>query len=207
MERLGVGPDALLAANPRLIYTRLTGWGQTGPLAQTAGHDLTYLAISGSLFSLGQDPDRPHFPTNLVGDFGGGSTYLVLGILAALLEARTTGEGQVVDAAIVDGVAHLNAMYAAHLAGGLAQDRRDANLLGGGAPYYDLYETADGRHLAVGALEPQFYAALLDGLGLRDTAPDRDDPALWPELRALFEETVRGRTLSEWAVVLAGTEA
>jgi alpha-methylacyl-CoA racemase len=206
-ERLGLGPDACLARNPRLVYGRMTGWGQTGPLAQTAGHDLTYLAVGGSLYGWGQDPARPHFPANVVGDFGGGSTYLVVGVLAALLEARTSGQGQVVDAAIVDGVAHLNAMYAAHLAGGLAQDRRDVNLLGGGAPYYDVYETADGRHLAIGALEPQFYEALVDGLGIRETAPDRNDVAAWPALRELIAETVRGRPLAEWAEVFDGTDA
>ena len=182
-ERLGLGPDDCLARNPRLVYGRMTGWGQTGPLAQTAGHDLTYLAVAGTLYGLGQEPARPHFPANLLGDFGGGSTYLVVGILAALVQARVSGQGQVVDAAIVDGVAHLNAMYAGHLAAGLAQDRRDVNLLGGGAPYYDVYETADGRHLAVAALEPQFYEALVDGLGIRDRAPDRDDLEQWPALR------------------------
>jgi alpha-methylacyl-CoA racemase len=206
-ERLGLGPDDCLARNPRLVYGRMTGWGQTGPLAPTAGHDLDYLAVAGALFGMGQVPDRPQFPSNLVGDFGGGSTYLVVGVLAALLEARTTGQGQVVDAAIVDGVAHLNAMYAAHLAGGLAQERRGANLLDGGAPYYDLYETADGRHLAVAALEARFYDELVDGLGIRGAAPDRDDLSSWPALRALVAETVRGRTLAEWTMVFAGTDA
>ena len=138
----------------------MTGWGQDGPLAQAAGHDMNYISIAGALHGLGQDPDRPHFPTNLLGDFGGGSTYLVIGVLAALLEARASGQGQVVDAAIVDGTAHLSAMFAGMLAGGFAHERRAANLLDGGAPYYDVYETADGRHMSVGALEPQFYAEL-----------------------------------------------
>jgi alpha-methylacyl-CoA racemase len=206
-ERLGLGPGNCLARNPRLVYGRMTGWGQTGPLAGTAGHDIDYLAVAGVLHGLGQDAARPHFPTNLLGDFGGGSTYLVIGLLAALLEARVSGQGQVVDAAIVDGVAHLNAMGAGHLAAGLASERRASGLIDGGAPFYDVYETADGRHLAVGALEPQFYDALLDGLGLRETAPDRDDAANHPALRELIASTVRSRTLAEWTEVFDGTDA
>ncbi|HEX4472453.1 MAG TPA: CaiB/BaiF CoA-transferase family protein [Nocardioides sp.] len=206
-ERLGLGPDVCLARNPRLVYGRMTGWGQTGPLARTAGHDLGYIAITGALFGLGQDRTRPHFPTNLVGDFGGGSTYLVIGILAALLEARVSGEGQVVDAAIVDGTAHLNSMATGLLAGGLMREERAVNLLDGGVPYYDLYETADGMHLAVGALEPQFYDALVTGLGIADSAPDRDDPAHHPELRRIIAERVRSRTQAEWVEVFADTDA
>ncbi len=206
-ERLGLGPDDCLARNPRLVYGRMTGWGQTGPLAPTAGHDLGYIAITGALFGLGQDKSRPHFPTNLVGDFGGGSTYLVIGILAALLEARVSGEGQVVDAAIVDGTAHLNSMTTAFLAGGLLREERASNLLDGGAPFYDLYETADGRHLAIGALEPQFYAELVAGLGIADSAPDRDDPAHHDELRRLIAQAVRSRTQAEWVQVFDGTDA
>jgi alpha-methylacyl-CoA racemase len=151
-ERLGLGPEECLARNPRLVYGRMTGWGQDGPLATTAGHDLGYIAVTGALQGMGQDRARPHFPGNLVGDFGGGSTYLVIGILAALLEARVSGQGQVIDAAIVDGTAHLNSMATGFLAGGLYREERAANLLDGGAPFYDVYETADGRHLAVGAL-------------------------------------------------------
>jgi alpha-methylacyl-CoA racemase len=165
------------------------------------------VAITGVLAGLGQDPRRPHFPTNLLGDFGGGSTYLVIGVLAALLEARLSGRGQVVDAAIVDGVAHLNAMGSSFLASGLATERRAANLLDGGAPFYDLYETADGGHLAIAALEPQFYDVLVEGLGIRDGAPDRDDPANHPALRELIGSTVRGRTLAEWTAVFDGTDA
>jgi alpha-methylacyl-CoA racemase len=206
-ERLGLGPDECLARNPRLVYGRMTGWGQDGPLALTAGHDLGYIAITGALFGLGQDRSRPHFPTNLVGDFGGGSTYLVIGILAALLEARLSGEGQVVDAAIVDGTAHLNSMATGFLAAGLLQEQRASNLLDGGAPFYDLYETADGKHLAVGALEPQFYDALVAGLGIADTAPDRDDLANHPALRRLIADTVRERTQAEWVEVFEGTDA
>src|SRR3954469_8464021 len=180
-ERLRLGPDECLARSPGLVYGRMTGWGQTGPLARTAGHDLGYVAITGALFGQGQDRDRPHFPANLVGDFGGGSTYLVIGVLAALLEARLSGEGQVVDAAIVDGTAHLNAMATGFLAGGLYREERASNLLDGGAPFYDVYETEAGRHLAVGALEPQFYDELVRLLGIAETAPDRNDPANHPE--------------------------
>jgi alpha-methylacyl-CoA racemase len=206
-ERLGLGPRECLARNPRLVYGRMTGWGQDGPLAPTAGHDLNYIAIAGALHGLGQTPDRPQFPTNLVGDFGGGSTYLVIGVLAALLESRVSGEGQVVDAAIVDGTAHLSAMFASMLAGGWAQERRAANLLDGGAPFYDVYETADGRHMSVGALEPQFYAALLEGLGLGEDVPDRNDPAQWPALRETLAARFKERTQAEWAAVFDGTDA
>ena len=206
-ERLGLGPDECLTRNPRLVYGRMTGWGQDGPLATTAGHDLGYIAITGALHGLGQDPSRPHFPTNLVGDFGGGSTYLVIGILAALLESQLSGQGQVVDAAIVDGTAHLNSMATAFLAGGLLREQRASNLLDGGAPYYDLYETADGRHLAIGALEPQFYDELLAGLGIAQAAPDRDDPENHPELRRLITDTVRSRTQADWVEIFAGTDA
>jgi alpha-methylacyl-CoA racemase len=206
-ERLGLGPDDCLTRNPRLVYGRMTGWGQEGPLAGTAGHDLTYLALSGALHHLGQDKARPHFPGNLLGDFGGGSTYLVIGILAALLEARVSGRGQVVDAAIVDGAAHLNTIGATMAAVGLAGEERASGLLDGGAPYYDLYETADGRHVAVGALEPQFYAELLDRLGIADTAPDRHDPARTQDLRDLMTATFRQRTQAEWAAVFETGDA
>ena len=206
-ERLGLGPDDCLARNPRLVYGRMTGWGQDGPLALTAGHDLGYIAITGALYGLGQDQSRPHFPTNLVGDFGGGSTYLVIGILAALLESRLSGQGQVVDAAIVDGTAHLNSMAAGLLADGLLREERASNLLDGGAPFYDLYETADGKHLAIGALEPQFYDDLVAGLGIAEAAPDRDDPANHAELRRLIADTVRSRTQADWVDVFVGTDA
>ncbi|MBO0846250.1 MAG: CoA transferase [Nocardioides sp.] len=206
-ERLGLGPDSCLARNPALVYGRMTGWGQTGPLATTAGHDLGYIAITGALFGMGQDRSRPHFPANLVGDFGGGSTYLVIGILAALLEARVSGHGQVVDAAIVDGTAHLNSMATGLLAGGLLREQRAANMLDGGAPFYDVYETADGKHLAVGALEPQFYDELVRLLGIADTAPDRNDPANHAELRRLIADGVRGRTQAEWVAVFDGSDA
>ena len=154
----------------------MTGWGQDGPLAPHAGHDIDYIAVAGALHGLGRAGGPPQFPHNLLGDFGGGSAYLVIGVLAALLEARASGHGQVVDAAIVDGTAHLNAMLAGLIAGGAWREERGTNLLDSGAPFYDVYETADGQHMAVGAIEPQFYAELLEGLGLVDTAPDRSDP-------------------------------
>ena len=205
-ERLGLGPDECMARNPRLVYGRMTGWGQQGPLAQTAGHDLNYVSLAGALHGLGQDPGRPQFPTNLLGDFGGGSTYLVIGVLAALLESRVSGEGQVVDAAIVDGTAHLSAMFASMLAGGFAHERRAANLLDGGAPFYDVYETADGRHVSVGALEPQFYAVLVERLAIPDL-PDRNDLAQWPALREAFTRRFKERTQAEWTETFDGTDA
>jgi alpha-methylacyl-CoA racemase len=206
-ERLGLGPDACLGRNPALVYGRMTGWGQDGPLATTAGHDLGYVAVTGALHAMGQDKSRPHFPGNLVGDFGGGSTYLVIGILAALLEARVSGRGQVVDAAIVDGTAHLNSMATGFLASGLYREERAANLLDGGAPFYDVYETADGRHLAVGALEPRFYDELVRLLDIAGTAPDRNDPANHPELRRVIAAAVRSRSQAEWVEVFDGSDA
>jgi len=167
---------------------------------------MNYISIAGALHGLGQDADRPQFPTNLLGDFGGGSTYLVIGVLAALLEARVSGQGQVVDAAIVDGTAHLSTMLAGMLASGFAQDRRAANLLDGGAPFYDVYETADGRHMSVGALEPQFYAVLVEKLKIPGL-PDRNDLARWPELKEAFTTRFRERTQAEWAEVFDGTDA
>jgi alpha-methylacyl-CoA racemase len=206
-ERLGIGPDECLARNPRLVYGRMTGWGQDGPLAQSAGHDMNYISIAGVLHGLGQDPGRPHFPTNLVGDFGGGSTYLVIGVLAALLEAKTSGQGLVVDAAIVDGAAHLNLMWASMIAGGFGQERRAGNLLDGGIPYYDIYETSDGKHMSVGALEPQFYAELVRRLGVADRVPERHDFDRLGELRSIFTETFKEKTQAEWAEIFGDSDA
>ncbi len=206
-ERLGLGPDECHDRNPALVYGRMTGWGQDGPLADRAGHDINYLALSGVLHGLGRAGGPPQFPQNLLGDFGGGSTYLVIGVLAALLEARGSGVGQVVDAAVIDGVAHLGTMLAGLLAGGLQTERRGTNLLDSGAPFYGVYETSDGEHMAVGALEPQFYAALLDGLELTVDVPDRDDPAQWPRLRALLAERFSQRTQQEWTARFATTDA
>jgi alpha-methylacyl-CoA racemase len=205
---MGVGPEECFARNPGLVYGRMTGWGQDGPLAQSAGHDMNYISVAGALFGLGQDPDRPHFPANLLGDFGGGSTYLVIGVLAALLEARTSGRGQVVDAAIVDGTANLNAMGAAFLAAGLPADRRVSGLLDGGVPWYDVYETADGRHMSVAPLESQFYAEFLRLLDLPDgSVPDRDDLGNLGELRRIFAARFKERTQAEWVEVFEGTDA
>jgi alpha-methylacyl-CoA racemase len=206
-ERIGIGPEDCLARNPRLVYGRMTGWGQNGPWASMAGHDMNYIAITGALFGLGQVKEKPQFPSNLVGDFGGGSTYLVIGVLAALLEARVSGQGQVVDAAIVDGTASLNAMGAAFLASGTFKEERVANLLDGGAPYYDIYETSDGKHMSVGALEPQFYEELVDLLGIREVAPDRYDLGRAEELRAVIADRFRERTQAEWAATFDGTDA
>ena len=210
VERLGVGPDVCLARNPRLVYARMTGWGQDGPWAHAAGHDMNYIAITGTLHGLGQVKEKPQFPGNLVGDFGGGSTYLVIGILAALLESKVSGKGQVVDAAIVDGTANLNAMTSAFLAGGGHREERAANLLDGGTPFYDIYETADGEHMSVGALEPQFYELLVDLLGIKESAPDvleRFDPARAAELRELLTARFKEKTREEWCAIFDGTDA
>lgn len=207
LERLGLGPDDCQARNPRLVYARMTGWGQAGPWSHAAGHDMNYIAITGALHGCGQDRSRPHFPVNLLGDFGGGSTYLVIGILAALLEARVSGQGQVIDAAIVDGTAHLNAMGATMYASGLQSETRAAGLLDGGVPYYDVYETSDGEHLSVGALEGPFYDELIDRLGLTGQVPDRSDPAQFDELREIFTATFKQRTQAQWSEIFDGTDA
>lgn len=205
LERLGLGPEDCWARNPRLVVGRMTGWGQEGLWSQVAGHDMNYIGISGALHGLGQDRDRPHFPSNLLGDFGGGSTYLVIGVLAALLEARVSGRGQVVDAAIVDGTAHLNAMGSTFAALGLDAGRRRSGLLDGGTPWYDLYETADGRHMSVGALEPQFWDELVARIGVE--LPDRDDPANLRAIRDALTVRFRERTQAEWCEVFDGTDA
>ncbi|MFJ5260231.1 CaiB/BaiF CoA transferase family protein [Streptomyces sp. NPDC088387] len=206
-ERLGVGPEACHARNPALVYGRMTGWGQDGPLAQSAGHDIAYLALTGTLGMIG-DPDRPPpVPANLLGDYAGGSLYLVVGVLAALHHARATGAGQTVDAAIVDGAAHLGAMIHGMLAAGGWQDRRGANLLDGGCPYYGTYETADGGYMAVGALEQQFYDEFLRLLGIAEDAPARKDPARWDELRERVAARFGSRTRDEWTAVFEGTDA
>ena len=207
-ERLGVGPEPCLARNPRLVYGRMTGWGQDGPLATTAGHDIGYIAITGALGMIGADPDGPPtIPANLVGDYAGGSLYLVIGVLAALQHARAHGEGQVVDAAIVDGTAHLTTMIHGMLAAGGWQDRRGSNLLDGGCPFYGVYETSDGGHMAVGALEGQFYAEFARLLGIEEAAALRGDLARWPELRAAVADRFRSRTREEWTSVFDGTDA
>ncbi|MER5382669.1 CaiB/BaiF CoA-transferase family protein [Streptomyces sp. NPDC002688] len=206
-ERLGVGPAACHARNPRLVYGRMTGWGQEGPLAHRAGHDIAYIALTGTLGMIGEPDERPAVPANLLGDYAGGSLYLVVGVLAALHHARATGAGQVVDAAIVDGTAHLSTMIHGMMAAGGWQDRRHANLLDGGCPYYGTYETADGRHMAVGPLEQRFYDEFVDLLGIPELGPARKDPARWEELRATVAARFRSRTRDEWTAVFEGSDA
>jgi alpha-methylacyl-CoA racemase len=204
-ERLGIGPDACLARNPRLVYGRMTGWGQHGPWAPTAGHDIGYIALTGALHAIG-DADRPVIPLNLIGDFGGGSTYLVIGLLAALLEARTSGQGQVVDAAITDGASSLMSFLYGLKAGGAWVDQRASNPLDGGLPWYSVYQTSDGKHIAVGALEPQFYQALIDGLGVSAEEGERSAERI-PYLRERFAAIFASRTRDEWEAVFTGTDA
>jgi alpha-methylacyl-CoA racemase len=207
-ERLGFGPPVCAERNPGLIYARMTGWGQEGPLAATAGHDIDYIGISGALHPIGRAGERPVPPLNLVGDFGGGGMLLAVGVLAALVERQRSGLGQVVDAAMVDGSALLTSFIYGLRARGAWQDERGTNLLDGGAPFYDTYTTADGKYVAVGALEPQFYAALLAGLDLADAdLPAQLDPKGWPVLRAAFTEAFARRTRDEWAARFAGTDA
>ncbi|MFD3677632.1 CaiB/BaiF CoA transferase family protein [Streptomyces sp. NPDC058613] len=206
-ERLGVGPADCHARNPRLVYGRMTGWGQDGPLAHTAGHDIAYIAVTGALGMIGEPDGPPAVPANLVGDYAGGSLYLVIGVLAALQHARATGAGQVVDAAIVDGTAHLTAMIHGMMAAGGWQDRRGANLLDGGCPFYGTYATSDGQYMAVGALEQQFYDTFTELLGIADRAPARKDLARWGELREAVAERFRTRTRAEWTAVFEGTDA
>jgi alpha-methylacyl-CoA racemase len=209
MERLGLGPVPALAANPGLVYGRMTGWGQFGPLAARAGHDIGYVALSGALGASGRPGEVPAAPVNLLGDFGGGAMFLAVGVLAALLHSRATGEGQVVDAAIVDGTAVLSTMLHGLLATGDWVDQRGVNLLDTGAPFYDVYRCADDRFLAVGALEEKFYAELLTGLGLADdpTVPPREDRDRWPLLRSRFAEVFATRSRAQWWEVFAGTDA
>ncbi|MCX3059899.1 CaiB/BaiF CoA transferase family protein [Streptomyces beihaiensis] len=206
-ERLGVGPETCHARNPKLVYGRMTGWGQEGPLAQRAGHDVAYIALTGTLGMIGKPDEPPAVPANLIGDYAGGSLYLVVGVLSALHHARATGTGQVVDAAIVDGAAHLAAMIHGMLAAGSWQDRRGSNLLDGGCPFYGTYETADGQCMAVGALEQQFYDEFIALMGLADVAPDRKDLARWGELRDAVAARFRERTRDEWTAVFEGSDA
>ncbi|MEW1724844.1 CaiB/BaiF CoA-transferase family protein [Streptomyces sp. NPDC093109] len=207
-ERLGIGPDVCLARNPRLVYGRMTGWGQEGPLAERAGHDIDYLAVSGALSMIGKAEEPPALPANLLGDYAGGALYLVIGVLAALQHARTPdGAGQVVDAAIVDGSAHLTTMFHAMMAAGGWQDRRGANLLDGGSPFYGTYETSDGAYMAVGALEQRFYREFTELLGIADELPARTDFARWDELREAVAARFLTRTRAEWTAVFEGSDA
>ncbi|WP_431772867.1 CaiB/BaiF CoA transferase family protein [Streptomyces cucumeris] len=206
-ERLGVGPEACLARNPRLVYGRMTGWGQDGPLARTAGHDIGYIAVTGALGMIGAADGPPVAPANLLGDYAGGSLYLVIGVLAALQHARAGGPGQVVDAAIVDGTAHLSAVIHGMMAAGGWQDRRGANLLDGGCPFYGTYETSDGGYMAVGALEHKFYAEFTERLGIAGQAPPREDFDAWATLRSVIAARFKERTREEWTAVFDGSDA
>ncbi|CAP40593.1 CaiB/BaiF CoA transferase family protein [Bordetella petrii] len=208
MERLGLGPDACWARNAALVYGRITGWGQTGPLAQTVGHDINYLAASGVLHSIGPETGPPVVPLNLIGDFGAGGMLLLTGVLAALLESRQSGKGQVVDAAMVDGALSMLAPILGRWQRGQWQDRRASNLLDGGAPFYTTYATSDDKAVAVGAIEPRFYAALLTGLGLdAGSLPDQHDQASWPDMRARLARIFARHPRDHWAGVFQDTEA
>jgi alpha-methylacyl-CoA racemase len=206
-ERLGIGPEDCWAVNPRLVFGRMTGWGQTGPLAASAGHDIGYIAITGALGAVGRSEGPPVPPVNLVGDFGGGSTFLVMGILAACWEASRSGRGQVVDAAIVDGASSLTGLLHGMMAGGLWRDERGANMLDTGVPWYDTYETSDGQWMAVGALEPQFYAEFVQLLEIGAGEADRRDPARWPALRSSIAAAFASRPRDEWTKIFEGTDA
>ncbi|HUN93302.1 MAG TPA: CaiB/BaiF CoA-transferase family protein [Burkholderiaceae bacterium] len=206
MERLGLGPDVLLAENPRLVYGRMTGWGQDGPLAPRAGHDINYIALCGALGAIGPAGAPPTPPLNLVGDFGGGALYLALGVVAALFERQHSGCGQVIDAAMVDGGASLLAMLLSHRAADPTADR-GRYFLDGSAPYYRCYACADGRWIAVGALEPQFYGELLRHAGVENDAPARDPHPAWESTAAWFERLFRRRTRDEWIELFRGTDA
>ena len=210
-ERLGVGPADCLARNPALVYGRMTGWGQDGPLAASAGHDIGYIALTGALHAIGRAGGPPQVPVNYLGDFGGGSMFLALGLVSGILAARATGTGRVVDAAIVDGAAMLQAMTYGMLADGTWADKRGVNLLDSGAPFYDVYATADGRHMAVGALEPQFYAAFTEILfapeGLPGDLPAQHDRPRWPELRSRFAARFAARSQQEWTKAFSATDA
>lgn len=206
-ERLGVGPEPCLAANPRLVYGRITGWGQDGPLAKAAGHDINYIALTGLLHAIGHAGERPVPPLNLVGDYGGGGMLLAFGMVCGLLEAQRSGKGQVFDAAMMDGAALLfGSLFGMHAAGHWA-DQRGVNLLDSGAPFYDVYETSDGKFVAVGAIEPQFYALLLEKTGLAgEKLPHQMDRQAWPAMKQRLAAVFRSKTRDEWCGIMEGTD-
>jgi alpha-methylacyl-CoA racemase len=208
MERLGLGPDVCLNRNPKLVYGRMTGWGQDGPIAHTAGHDINYIALSGALHAIGEPGGPPVPPLNLVGDFGGGALYLAMGVLAGIISARTTGTGQVVDCSMVEGSASLMMMMYGALAAGAWDERRGANRTDGGAPFYHVYETQDGEYVSVGSIEPQFYALLLKHIGLNDAAdlPTQLDKSGWPAMRERFAQIFRQKTRAEWTRIMQDTD-
>jgi alpha-methylacyl-CoA racemase len=206
MERLGLGPEIVLARNPRLVYGRMTGWGQEGPLAQAAGHDINYISITGALAAIGTK-ERPVPPLNLVGDFGGGALYLVVGVLAALLEASKSGRGQVVDAAMCDGAASLMSMFFDLTAAGRWREGRDRNFLDGGAHFYGVYECACGHFISIGSIEPQFYALLRQHAGLSDNCYDAQmDPKAWPDLKQKLVQIFKSKTREDWCKIMEGTD-
>jgi alpha-methylacyl-CoA racemase len=206
MERLGLGPDEALQANPRLVYGRMTGWGQQGPLAPRAGHDINYIALAGVLHAFGRKGEAPVPPLNLIGDFGGGGMLLGFGVACALLEASRSGRGQVIDAAMVDGTALLAAMFSGFLAAGSWSEERGVNILDTGAPWYDVYETKDGKYVAIGAIEAKFFADLLSRMELRDM-PAQHDRSRWPQMRERFAEAFRSQTRDEWCRIFEGSDA
>ncbi len=208
MERLGLGPDILLADNPRLVFGRMTGWGQTGPYAPSAGHDINYIALAGALHSYGRAGDKPTPPVNAVGDFGGGGMMMAFGMLAGILSARSTGKGQVVDCAMVDGAAILSAMTYTFLGSGMWRDERGVNMLDTGAHFYDTYETADGKYVSIGSIEPQFYAQLLAAMDLTDDAQfaGQMNPANWGPLKARLTDMFKTRTRDEWCAIMEHTD-
>ncbi len=207
MERLGLGPDVCLRRNPRVVYGRMTGWGQDGPLATAAGHDINYIALAGVLGLIGRKGEKPVAPLNLVGDFGGGGMLLVVGVLAALVERARSGKGQVVDAAMVDGAALLNGIIFGMAAQGMWSDQRESNLLDGGAHFYDSYETQDGKYVAIGSIEPQFYAELLEKTGLSgETLPRQMDRAQWPAMKQRFTALFKTKTRDEWCRIMEGSD-
>lgn len=207
MEKVGLGPEECMALNPRLVYGRMTGWGQTGPLAQAAGHDINYISLSGSLHAIGRQGEKPVIPLNLVGDFGGGAMFLAFGMVCALLEARESGKGQVVDAAMTDGSASLMTLFHSLDAQGGWSTRRGNNLLDGGAHFYDVYETSDGKFISIGSIEPQFYACLIEKAGLdEDEFKVQNDPRKWPQLRSRLESVFKTRSRDEWCTLMEGSD-
>ncbi|MCZ6657316.1 MAG: CaiB/BaiF CoA-transferase family protein [Gammaproteobacteria bacterium] len=206
-ERLGLGPDACQARNEKLVYGRMTGWGQAGPMAQAAGHDINYIGLAGALHAIGRAGERPVPPLNLVGDFGGGGMLLAYGMVCGLLEAQKSGKGQVIDAAMVDGAALLMAMFFSMAAGGMFSDARGTNLLDTGAHFYDTYETSDGQHICIGSIEPQFYALLIEKSGVdSDRFAKQMDPDEWPGYKAELAEVFKSKTRDEWCTLMEGTD-
>jgi alpha-methylacyl-CoA racemase len=206
MERLGLGPEAALGRNPRLVYGRMTGWGQDGPLAPRAGHDINYIALAGVLHAFGRKGEAPVPPLNLIGDFGGGGMLLGFGVACALIEAARSGRGQVVDAAMVEGASLLAAMFSGFLKAGTWSEKRGENILDTGAPWYDVYETKDGKYVSIGSIESRFFEELLARLGLNDV-PAQHDRSRWPEMRAMFQRTFKSKTRDEWCKVFEGSDA